>query len=226
MVAPLIIAAGIGAAGSIAGGLMGSNATQKANAANIKYQKEFAQKGIQWRVADAKAAGVHPLYALGAQTHSFAPNLIADTSMADAVSNAGQDISRAVAGMSSTSEFQEAAQQLALTRGALENELLASQIRLVNQPGSPPRPNTNPFIDGEADSIITGPHGEKLAIVSRPGAAPFVVRNPEIAQTMQGHYGEGIGDIAGAEAYVIDQATQPYVRRNSQGDYIVTGGGF
>lgn len=40
---------------------------------NAKHQmgqnKEFAQKGIRWKVADAKAAGIHPLYAMGASTN-------------------------------------------------------------------------------------------------------------------------------------------------------------
>lgn len=33
--------------------------------------KEFAQMGIQWKVADAQAAGVHPLYAVGASGPGF-----------------------------------------------------------------------------------------------------------------------------------------------------------
>lgn len=35
--------------------------------AQLAYQKEFAQHGLRWRVEDAKAAGLHPLSALGAQ---------------------------------------------------------------------------------------------------------------------------------------------------------------
>jgi hypothetical protein len=44
--------------------------TRKANEANIALQREFAQKSIQWKTADAKAAGLHPLAALGAQTNT------------------------------------------------------------------------------------------------------------------------------------------------------------
>lgn len=43
---------------------------------NIAFQKEFAQHGVRWRVEDAKAAGVHPMYALGASGAAFAPNPI------------------------------------------------------------------------------------------------------------------------------------------------------
>lgn len=55
---PLVTAAGIQAAGSLAGGLLGNNSP------NVDYRG--AKKGIRWRVRDAKAAGIHPLYALGA----------------------------------------------------------------------------------------------------------------------------------------------------------------
>lgn len=40
---------------------------------NLSLQREFAQNSIQWRVNDAKAAGIHPLYALGAQGSSYTP---------------------------------------------------------------------------------------------------------------------------------------------------------
>lgn len=36
-------------------------------------QKEFAQNAIQWRVADAKAAGLHPLFALGGSGAAYSP---------------------------------------------------------------------------------------------------------------------------------------------------------
>ena len=44
------------------------------NAKNAALQREFAQSGIQWKVADAKKAGLHPLAALGAQTASASPS--------------------------------------------------------------------------------------------------------------------------------------------------------
>ena len=54
----------IGAVGSLIGGNIASNNANK----QYEMQKEFAQNGIRWKVADAKAAGIHPLAALGAQT--------------------------------------------------------------------------------------------------------------------------------------------------------------
>lgn len=41
---------------------------------NYEMQREFAQNGIRWKVADAQAAGLHPLYALGGGGAAFAPS--------------------------------------------------------------------------------------------------------------------------------------------------------
>lgn len=43
---------------------------------NVHLQKEFAQNSIQWRVNDAKAAGLHPLYGVGASGTSYSPNAV------------------------------------------------------------------------------------------------------------------------------------------------------
>lgn len=74
--------------GGLAGGLIGglgsmigagiNSATQKQiNKENIAMQKEFAQNGIQWKVQDAKKAGIHPSVALGAQTYQATPSSVA-----------------------------------------------------------------------------------------------------------------------------------------------------
>lgn len=67
---------------------------------NIGYQKEFAQKGIGWRVEDARAAGINPLAALGANVHSYQPNQLFTppykNRVGTALKNMGQDVDRAV----------------------------------------------------------------------------------------------------------------------------------
>lgn len=50
------------------------NQTQKDIAAqNVAYQREFAQNGISWRVADAARSGLSPLAAIGAAEPGFQP---------------------------------------------------------------------------------------------------------------------------------------------------------
>lgn len=60
-------------------------------------QREFAQKGIQWRVEDAKAAGLHPLYAVGATGASYSPQAFipGQSPTGDHYAQAGQALGRA-----------------------------------------------------------------------------------------------------------------------------------
>lgn len=149
----------IGAGASLLGGWMGQKSAKEQQEKNIALQKEFAQSGIQWKVADAKAAGIHPLAALGAQTHSYSPVTIGDP-MGQAVANAGQDISRAINAGSSASgqarQYAAAVQGLDLQNRELQNQLLASQIARMRQQMNPPIPSDNApmVIDGQGNSIL------------------------------------------------------------------------
>lgn len=79
----------ISAGASLLGGVMGSNEAAK----NRKMQKEFAQNSVQWRVEDAKAAGIHPLAALGATGASYTP---VSSGFGDSVAQAGAAIGQGV----------------------------------------------------------------------------------------------------------------------------------
>lgn len=118
-------------------------------------QKEFAQNGVQWRVQDATAAGLHPLAALGAQLASSspisisgnvpsgglpsptasalpAPQVSADTTGPQLMASMGQDLSRAIAATATEYERQKeverASQALSLENQALQNKYVAAQI--------------------------------------------------------------------------------------------------
>lgn len=86
----------ISAAGNLLGGVLGKDSARDAAGINRDMQREFAQHGVRWKVADAKAAGIHPLAALGASTHSFAPSFQGDTSLSEGLARVGQDISRSI----------------------------------------------------------------------------------------------------------------------------------
>jgi len=87
---------------------------------DIAYQKEFAQHGIRWRVEDAKAAGLHPLSALGAAGASYTPGAIPvmqpspDNSMTEGLGRAGIDIGRAYLASQTSTERSAADLQLKL----------------------------------------------------------------------------------------------------------------
>lgn len=83
------IGKGLDIVGSVMG-LFGNNQNKK----NYEAQKEFAQSGLRWKVEDAKAAGIHPLFALGAPATQFAPSFIND-SPSESLSRIGQSLQRA-----------------------------------------------------------------------------------------------------------------------------------
>lgn len=88
--------AAIGAIGSLIGGHMNNSASAANAAQQYAQQKEFAQNGVRWKVADAQAAGIHPLAALGAQTFSYNPVMTQyDNGVASALQQMGQGVSRA-----------------------------------------------------------------------------------------------------------------------------------
>lgn len=180
MVAPLVASALIGAGGSVLGGLFGQRSQQKMAEANIKYQKQFAKNAVQWKTEDSLKAGIHPLFGLGAQTHSFAPVAVGD-SIGPAISQAGQEIGRAV-GASMTGEQQATSKVLAtlgVERASLENDLLRSQIRAINAPGSPP---PLPSVSGDNSSPIKMFGHAVQASPSFSDAADFQQRYGEPAE--------------------------------------------
>lgn len=90
--------AAIGAVGSLIGGAINNHNANAQAALQYQHQKEFAQNGVRWKVADAQAAGIHPLAALGAQTFSYNPVAVgsSDGGVSEALGRMGQGISRAV----------------------------------------------------------------------------------------------------------------------------------
>lgn len=195
----------LGAVGSVVGGILGSKSAadaQAANAAammqmnqlNYKHQKEFAQNSIRWKVADAKAAGLHPLAALGAQGTGFSPSFqMGQGQSGDDYSWLGQAGQYAGRAMEAKMTERERAQQQALRdkdmalnleNKQLQNDLLRSQIRsseaaILRQAGGiPAMPLTNStqtsghFIKGQAQSYATG-ETKKVPVevaASQPGS--------------------------------------------------------
>lgn len=76
----------------------GEDRAQANRLQDIQLQKDFAQKGIRWKVADAKKAGLHPLSVLGSQGASYQPvGTYSDSSnnVSD-ILNSGQSINRSL----------------------------------------------------------------------------------------------------------------------------------
>lgn len=94
---------GLSSLGGLFGG--GGLSARKSAALEAQYNREVMQNQIQWRTADAKAAGVHPIYALGAPAVSFAPSVAGgNDSAVQRISEAGQGISRAAQAFSDSKQ--------------------------------------------------------------------------------------------------------------------------
>lgn len=173
-----IISAGLG----LLGGLQSDKATRRENERNREHAREMAQYGIRWRAADARAAGIHPVYALGAPAFSPATSVGAPTGFASALASAGQDISRAVSASSSAKErdrlYEDQVKALTLKRMGLENEVLASQAAKTRAQLGPPIPT----LDSSNESR------PRLGIIGDIGATP---RKKEAqAQKLEDEYGD------------------------------------
>lgn len=176
----------IGAGASLLGGLMGKSSADK----QMDMQKKFAKNAIQWKVEDAKKAGISPIYALGANTVSYSPTGVGDP-LGQGIANAGQDIGRAVNATATDGErssaFSHAVQSLQLEGMKLDNEMkraeLVSKIATRNATGIPP-----PFPGLEGTFIAGQGNAEepfrvqKTIAASQPGMPESEAgKAPEIA---------------------------------------------
>lgn len=152
---------------------LGKDSQRKQMHEQMDAQREFAQMGIRWKVADAKAAGIHPLYALGGTGASYSPVINAGGSGFDNTFNAmGQYLDRAQRAnepqgdrLGAFMQQQEALQ----TQRDKANTLWEEQVRGERQR------NIGLQLDNEAKRLLLlktaremGPGG-----ASGTGAAPF-----------------------------------------------------
>lgn len=204
MVAPVVAAAGIGAAASGIGKVADKIFGDKSAKQNWKQQKKVLQNQVQWRVEDSVKAGLHPLAALGMAPAAVGGTYVGGTDFG----SMGQDIGRAAEAML-TPENKNTAHlaQLAVERGGLENELLRTQIasqrmRLV-QMGTP-------GVDNAANA----------ATLNTPFGAPLAVANKGLSQDANDDFGEIIGELYGIGNFIQSQ----WNRQKSAPDKTYVGG--
>lgn len=178
----------IGAIGNIVGGFMNKEsaedaqyATQQNLNAQMEMQKAFAKQGIRWRVEDARKAGIHPLYALGANTASYTPQSVAfqgDSSLGNAFAAAGQDIGRAInstrTGAERVDAFTKSMQAIQLESAGVDLQIkktmLASQIQRNIANATPPGPGIVPEAKKPEDRPQLYIDGTKIH--TDPGTSP------------------------------------------------------
>jgi len=153
----LLGAAAIAAAAAAAGSYFSKRDQAKAAARNAASQEHFARHGLQWKIEDAKKAGISPEFALGASTHSFAPTETG-SDRGSIVADAGQNIARSVLATEDkgTRELNEALKAETLRGMRIDNDIKSTQMTSVNKPGNPafPNPNFSNLVPGQAQSPV------------------------------------------------------------------------
>lgn len=188
----------LGGIGSIVSGLFGKSSAEKQQRQQIQLQKDFAQKGIQWKVKDAEKAGVHPLAALGANTIAYSPVTVGTPDLG--LGQMGQDIGRAI-DAGSTANQRTASLQTRIAEAqlkgleldnagkAIQNTALASQSIRNAQVGPPMA-----AVSGETNTGMAGQGTSKLIYAGErlPGT-------PEYSTADQGEttFGEAAGELFG-----------------------------
>lgn len=154
------------------------HAADAANKANYEAQKEFAQNGLRWKVEDARAAGIHPLAALGAQGASYSPSFTAFAPRPQEFDSRwaydmGQDVGRAVSAGSTQVERDNAKiRALQIERGELENLALLSDLAKQNGqlgPGLPEIGKISGFAPQPNRPVITEPKGGEPGYIPSHG---------------------------------------------------------
>lgn len=167
---------------------------------NYKRQKEFAQNAIQWRVADAVAAGLHPLAALGMPVSSYSPEIVGGSSggsLQDSLSAMGQDLTSALtANAPAASKFEAAYQGLQLENASLQNDKLRTEIMLMAQAGRKAQVYSPGSV--KEDRLSSGG-----SLVVRDAAGEAWIIPPAVdAQFIEDKLGEGSGDLVGGHTGV------------------------
>lgn len=191
----------IGAGLQFAGGLLRDKSGRDQADQSEAIQREFAQSGIRWKVADAKAAGLHPLYALGGSTALYSPPPIT-TGLGDALSSMGQNLSRSVQAQESELEREVRLAQIRQANAAAEKDLAlaaatwSEDSRRAQERG---QANAIPMPGVSAPEVI-------------PGQAVSVVSDPPTVQAPPSQYENipGLRNVVKMKPSEVTSANQDY----------------
>lgn len=184
--------------GRILGGVSQDDRETLVAKKNFEKQEEFAKHGIRWRVEDAKAAGLHPLYALGANTASFSPVHVGarqPSAGAEFAAQMGQGLVSAGLRAATRDEradvlanLQVKSAELGVQNQELQNQLLGSQIA---------RMNANPTVSLPSNSDMPLLTGQGNAFPSSSGGNAYVQEKPlERIHSSPGVPAQEVGTVA------------------------------
>lgn len=182
----------------------------------FQYQQDLAKQGVRWRVADAEAAGLHPLAALGVAGGQYSPvNAITESPSQQstnaggtfrAFSRMGQNIARAVAATQTAEErLNGQAQRDMLKAQAGYYDALTDDIRnrRGDKPSNPgmanPYGGTTSDVMPYQDQWFMGPDGPELGYTRDYGMSlmtdPMEMRTKSMARWLKNRFYVPMKDI-------------------------------
>lgn len=227
---PMVIAAGLNAASTLAGKLIGGGSSL-----NADDQRKLAQNAsfgsIAGKIKAAEKYGISKLYALGAPASGFSASVGGEPSLGETVASMGQDVSRAVAAGQTEPERQ--LQQLLLEKAGAEIEHIRAQtnslkIRTLTEAGTPMPGLSSPMPGLIPSKSVPPQQTTGYNILGVPiRAAPFMTD----AQTHEDRGGELAASVVGLMNYPADIAYSLWhrlfgmdaQRSNDKNRYINTG---
>lgn len=174
------------------------NAADHAARMNYAQQKEFAQSGIQWKVEDAKKAGIHPLAALGASTPTTGGTHTVGgggSDLGSSLASMGQSVGRAIQASSSADQrmmtkLQIQNAQTELTGKELDNAIKQSTLQKMNQVGPAfPSATDAHMIEGQGDAqrgVRLTPSESVASHPGRPGVQAGSINSLQYAREADG----------------------------------------
>lgn len=165
--------------GSESAGAAAADSQTIANRENIAYQKEFAQQGIRWKVADATKAGLHPLAALGANTHSFTPSVVGTGTggKGSMLSEMGQGIANSVEAIQNLDVHKLNEAQMNLIQAQTEETKARTQAIVGQQTTTHPQPPSRLLPSNDSESIKIQEPVVQTPLPNNPGVGAIMQKN-------------------------------------------------
>lgn len=161
---------------------------------NEALQREFAQSGIQWRVEDAKKAGLHPVFALSGGGAAYAPSAVSvGNNVGDDMSRMGQGLGRAIDSVMSGEDKTVKSLQQALLRSQIaKTDAEASAIRAGTNRGGPgqvgpgiPSPSsavTHPDFESVTPDVVVSADSTDRSLTAsemRPALSRYIMKDAD-----------------------------------------------
>lgn len=183
------VLSGIGSA--VSGIFGGSDDAKQIARRNRKFQEYMAKHQIRWRQADAKAAGLHPLFAMGVSPQSFSPTSIpGQSSTGDRVGQAFDGIGRAFSGYARGKQAEQL-QDLQVQESLARIKLLEAQAKatdpvtaaagasvakridqMANQARPNPKPPTKYYVEPFTHRRVALPPSSPTEVIEEEAGEP------------------------------------------------------